>query len=387
MDWLEWLFYIMFNSVQKFLERVGTADKISFRVPGAFDFYWAVLAIFILAVFSIWRRRRAAGRLGVIFPLAREFLTLFGVLSALALFILALAEPYTIVAKRSPVYKDEAVDFIFDLTPSQLAEDVEPNRLEATKKAVLQAVDKLSAEGISYFCLGYFTLRFNRLLECSDGTETFKETVDRLDPSFSVGEGTNLLAAFQEDYGFVRKLIPKGTPITAVVMTDGGKEMWRTKNGMIVALEPDWKEEELKQRVVELSAKEGVRVIPVGVGGKDPVPVPSFDAFGKKKQITTSDGDVMYTNLDESIIRKIADWSGDKNRYFILGKGGKGENLAEWLSGYIISKKTIDHYIAREELSDLWLYPLVAGIVIGSVSLGALGIIGRFFSWCFRRKS
>ena len=287
--------------------------------------------------------------------LRNSFQALASIIAA-ALFITAYAEPYWIDNIKSPVRKGEVVDFVIDLSLSQNAEDIKPNRLEAGKAAILKAADALNSDGITTLCLAFFTYSFNRLLECTEDIANFKAIVERLDPAMGgyIG-GTNLLAAIPSDYDLIRsEVIPKKSRLTLFLITDGGKEMVRDKlTGAIKVLDSDWQEDELRKKVTELS-KTGIRIIPVGIGGSKPAPVLVGD-------------ETYYSLLDESIIKKIASWSGSPERYFIMRDGA---DFGKWISDQIILSRKIDHYRDETKETDLWKYFLLLGIGFASLVFG-----------------
>jgi len=149
------------------------------------------------------------------------------------------------------------------------------------------------------------------------------------------------------------------------LITDGGKEMFRDKlTGAVIASELDWKEDELRKKVVELS-KSGIRVIPIGIGGTKPAPV-------------IVDGETYYAMLDEKIIKKIASWSGSPERYFIMRDGA---DFGKWISDQILMNREVDYYRDESKETDLWRYPLLLGIFLASVAFGALGVVRKLVVW------
>ena len=297
----------------------------------------------------------------------RNFFQAIFAITAAASFIVALAEPFGVDKFKKPVWKGEVVDFVIDLLLSQNANDVKPSRLEVSKMAIFEAADVFNKEGITTLCLAFFTVNFNRLLECTPDIDNFKSIVQRLDTALAGNMGgTNLSAAIPADYGMIRaEVIPKNSRITLFLITDGGKEMSRDKlTGAVIASEPDWKEDELQKKAAELS-KSGVRVIPIGIGGTKPAPV-------------IVDGETYYTLLDEKIIKKIALWSGSPERYFIVRDGA---DFGKWISNQILMNREVDYYRDESKETDLWRYPLLLGIFLASVAFGALGVVRKLVVW------
>ncbi len=402
----------LFSMFYQYLLGLLKADSVAFRnteVP--FYFFSVGVVSFLLfgvgcmiffALCDMARRRRNAKKLGMSFSLFWEVTGLITVVTAFSFFLLGYSQPYGIIDGKRPVYKDEAVDFIFDLTPSQKARDIIDCRMEKTKNGdVVQvcvpiaridavkaeatyAVNRLVKEGVSYFCIGYFTgtKYLNRLIECTDSTESILDMLGRLDVAFAGEAGTNLTGAFGEDYTFVKSILPKETRITAVVITDGGREV-ACGNQMAPEESKDWNEKELEDRVRELTAKQSIRIIPVGVGSQKWVPVPTTDSNGREDFIRNKKGEILCTKLDEGVIERMALWSGDKDRHFILREG---KSLGDWLVLQALSGRRVDHYVPAEEYAEYWIYPVAAAVLLGSLYLGVLGFIGRLASWFLRRE-
>ena len=274
---------------------------------------------------------------------------------------------------KRPIYKGEAVDFGFDISESSGARDVSPERLEAAKRDVKKAVPKLQAAGISYFCLNYFTVAPNRLLECTTDTAGFLLTLQTLDRAFAARNSTNLLAAFKEHVSVLKNYIPEGTRITKVIITDGGKEAWRQKDGSIVVVEDAWSLDDLQKEVTRMTQEEKIRVIPVGLGGEKWVMVPTGGS--DNGVVETEDGSPVLTKLDAETIKKIALWAGDARRYFILD--GRAD-FGEWLASLMSREMIVERYIVEKSAPyELWRWPLGAGIFFLMISFGALGIFER----------
>ncbi|QQG44984.1 MAG: hypothetical protein HYW89_03190 [Candidatus Sungiibacteriota bacterium] len=365
-----------FDTIGPTLARMAGVDKILFHFPQA---WWMIGAVPLLVLWflrALYLRRRGASILGVRSGFVRHAPKYIFLITAIVGLVAAFSDPYGISTVPRPVYKGEALDFVFDLSPSQKATDVSPNRLEAVKIKVVGAIDLLSKEGTWIMCIGYFTMSFNRWRSCGPDLAGVKFDIAQLDTYFSYEEGTDLMAAFPTDYKELRKEgLSPGTRITLFIFTDGGKEMWYEAGGVVRVLEPDWNEAEFKKKIAEFT-KEGIRVIPVGIGGEKPVPVYITDNKGVSRPATRPTGEIVYTMLDEEILRKIAEWSGAPGRYFILREG---TSLERWITDTTLLSREVDHYVNDKKEKELWQYPLVVGIISGALALGALGFFPRIF--------
>src|SRR3989338_219203 len=381
-------FRLIFDTAYQWVAALVGYDDIRVRSPEYLILLGFVPLVILLGSWVIIRQRRAVRMLGMRYPVVRRIVALLMTSIAIAAIIITHTRPFSVVVSQKPIYKGEAVQFIIDLSNSQLAEDIQRTddngkvsyipRLVAVKYEIAAAVDGMSAMGISYFCLSYFTLAYNPLLECTDDIGNFKEVLARLNTSLAAGGGTDLLKAFGEDYVFVRSTVPKDTRITAIIVTDGGQEVCRKGDGSFERVIPDWNEGALRQRVEEVTTKERVRLIPVGVGGKELFPVPKLDTSGQKFYIRCKDGGVLVPRLDPTIIERVAGWAGDKSRYYILDRSHLGvHGFAAWLSSYMTAELVVDHYISQESTVDLRRWTLIVFIVSAALALGALGCIAQ----------
>ena len=122
-----------------------------------------LIPLLMLVAWWIWRvRKRAAERFATpammrrLAPEASEFKrpVKFGLmLLALALVILALANPQ--IGTRLQEVKQEGVDIfiVLDLSLSMKAEDIKPNRLEKAKLEIRNLIEKLGETGSGLSCL------------------------------------------------------------------------------------------------------------------------------------------------------------------------------------------------------------------------------------------
>jgi Ca-activated chloride channel family protein len=84
---------------------------------------------------------------------------------------------------------------------------------------------------------------------------------------------------------------------------------------------------------LERAANAGVRVHVVGIGSTEGVPIPVFDARGRREGfLRDEDGSVVTTRLGEQTLRTVAERTGA--RYVTAGAGGAGfDDLVDELVG------------------------------------------------------
>jgi Ca-activated chloride channel homolog len=205
---------------------------------------------------------------------------------ALAAFIVALARPQTGIT--SETVRSEGIDIILvlDVSSSMLAEDLEPNRLEAAKTVAADFVSGRRNDriGLVAFAGQAFTqapLTFdhgvvNSLLGELD--------VGMIEDGTAVGMG--LATAVK------RLRASRAESKVVILLTDG-----RSNRGEIGPL-----------TAAQMARALGVRVYAIGAGSQGTARVPVRDALGGTRYAT------MRVDIDEATLREVAEVTG--GRYF-----------------------------------------------------------------------
>ncbi len=207
------------------------------------------------------------------------------VLAAVAM-VFALARPQTSVSSQNVLTEGIDIVMVMDLSSSMLAEDLEPNRLEAAK---LVATDFVSGRlndriGVVAFAGKAFTqspLTFDRnvvqnlLFELESGM---------IEDGTAVGMG--LATAVK------RLEASEAASRVAILITDGSNN--RGEIGPLTA--------------AQMAEALGVRVYTIGVGTRGQARVPVTDDRGRRRYITTE------VDIDEESLQAVAERTG--GRYF-----------------------------------------------------------------------
>jgi Ca-activated chloride channel family protein len=278
-------------------------------VPLAGAFLWVALRA----------RRRALERFGES-PLVRRLAATVSrrglmarrilLLTALALLVVALARPQ--FGTRVETVRREGQDIVvaIDVSNSMLAEDIAPNRLEKAKLAVSRLIDRLEGDRIGLVAFAGEAFVQSPLTVDYAAAQLF---LNAMDPDLVPVQGTNLgaalavsLRAFDEEQQQYRVLI---------VITDGEDH-----------------EGEIDEAVAR--AKEsGVSIYAVGIGSPSGVPIPDFDAQGRRRGFKRdADGDVVTTKLEETTLRRIADETGGSYSR-VTARGNELDELADEIAG------------------------------------------------------
>lgn len=257
---------------------------------------WLLLLVPALALF-VWRRERdrraaledfAEGRLVPrltpdVDPrrrLAREALRLL----ALALLVVAIAEPRWGVHWEE--VKREGVDVVIalDTSRSMLATDVRPNRLDRAKLAILDLVSKLRGDRV-----GLVAFAGTAFLECPLTLDygAFGASLNSTSAGIIPRGGTNLAAAI--DTSLTAFEARQGKYEALILITDGE------------STEGDYKE------AAKRATEQGVRIYTVGIGTAEGELIPE-GAGGT--YVKDREGQVVKSRLDEQALQDIALASG-----------------------------------------------------------------------------
>lgn len=275
---------------------------------------FVMLPLVIIAFFwSIWRLRRFQRD-------ARELLAYSNIptwkrrissyvcyVIAMSLAILALAEPYIYVKTKYRQYDDIRLIFVVDVSRSMVyAEDVPPNRLEATKQEIKKFYTSL--DGVYESSILPFAGDTNPYFcPLTHNQNSFLETLEQLDWRSAPALGTDLskaVEAINEIYIKKDRIDKSGLNII-VLLSDGGREEALATN---------------RARVLQLTralAAKNFKFYTVGVGSDKPAPLIVRDSKGNFIEYIMDERNQISTSLmDEEILRQIADYGNGK--YYAL---------------------------------------------------------------------
>lgn len=264
----------------------------------ASQFFLALTALLVPATvaFLIWTwrlkqqaiRRFVSTRLmealtvGVSRP--RQIAKRIGVGAAVCLVLLALAQPQWGFREEEARLRGVDIMVALDTSKSMLATDIPPNRLERAKLAAqdLLGIAKTDRLGLVAFAGSAF-------LQCplTLDEEAFRTTLVQLDTETipqsgtALGEAINIaVEAFSKEGGGSRVL---------VLMTDGEDH------------------EEGSVEAARKAAAAGVRIFTIGIGTSNGEILFTADPYGNKVFIKDSGGNAVKSQLDESLLKKIAE--------------------------------------------------------------------------------
>lgn len=253
--------------------------------------YLLLLLPFLAAfyLFSNYRRRKAIRCFGDPQLMAQlmpdvskyrpdvKFWILF---ATIALFSVLLARPQFGSKLETVKRKGVEVMIALDISNSMLAKDVQPSRLEKSKRLMSKLVDEMENDkvGMIVFAGDAFTQ-----LPITSDYISAKMFLESINPSLISKQGTAIGAAINLA---TRSFTPQeGVGRAIIVITDGENH----EDGTIEA--------------AKAAAEKGIQISVLGVGSPDgaPIPVEGTNDFRKDRE-----GNVIVTRLNEAMCQEIA---------------------------------------------------------------------------------
>jgi len=314
---------------------------LTFGQPAALHLLWLLPLVAGLFWWAERRRRALIGRIvapklrallaGNTSPLRRIFRGAC-VLGALALLVVALAEPRLGYDTLEVPHRGRDVIVAMDVSRSMLAPDVAPTRLQRAKLLVEDLISELGGDRIglvafagSAFLQAPLTLDHGAVLAA----------LDEMDADLIPKGGTNIAAAirtgeeaFTKAEGFSR----------AIIIISDGEEL--DADGLAAARD---------------AAGDGVRIFTVGVGSTEGSEIP----LGPGEFVRDTSGKIVQSRLDAARLREIAEATGgfytplDESAARLLATDGIGK-MAEADITVGSSRRPIERY----------QWPLGAAIVL-----------------------
>jgi Ca-activated chloride channel family protein len=185
--------------------------------------------------------------------------------------------------------KKQGIDILIalDTSKSMLAEDVLPNRLDRSKLAIKDLVRKLKGDRI-----GLVVFSGTAFLQCplTVDYDGFVLALDDVDiNSIQVG-GTSIANAIYKAIDSYKDA--KSKEKVLIIITDGED----LEGGL--------------ERAVEKARYHGIQISSVGIGSAEGELIPIKRDDGKMSFLKDTEGNVVKTRLDESVLRKLASATG-----------------------------------------------------------------------------
>ncbi len=263
-----------------------------FRFANPQYLYLLVLVPVMLGLFAYARERRKkrleqfgdSELLNGLMPgasSARQHLKFYIPLVALLALIFVAARPQFGSKLETVKKKGLEVMVALDISNSMLAEDVQPNRLEKSKRMLYKLLDGLNNDkfGVIIFAGHPYTQ-----LPITTDYSSAKIFISSIQPDIIKQQGTAIGAALEmASRSFSEENVDRGQAI--IVITDGENH------------------EDDAVGVAKQIAERGIQVNVIGIGKPEgsPIPVPGSNGFRKDKQ-----GNTVVSKLNENMCMEIA---------------------------------------------------------------------------------
>lgn len=317
------------------------------------EFLWLLLLVPVIGYYLWWRRKKMTVVLqfssfqifNKIPQTLRERLRHIPLglrLLAIALFIVALARPQSISDKQN--ISTEGIDIVLelDISGSMLAEDFNPNRIEAAKQVATEFIDGRSNDriGLVVFSAESFT-------QCPLTTDyPVLKNLLREVKNGMIADGTAIGLAIAN--GVNRLKDSKAKSKVTILLTDGVNN--RGEIDPITA--------------ARIAATYGIRIYTVGVGAQGEAPYPVQTPFGIRRQMIPVD-------LDEKVLSQVAEMTGGK--YYRATDNRKLKSIYKEIDQLERTKMEVTAYKRYSELYSHWLLAgfaaLFIELVLGSTFL------------------
>ena len=278
---------------------------------------------------------RSGGR-----PIVKMSLTLLGI----ALLIVALANPQfgTKIEKGKRAGSDVAI--CFDVSKSMMAEDIQPNRLERSKRVVNNLLSTLAGDRVSL--VAFAGTSFIQMPLTNDYSAT-KLFLDDMNCDMMSAQGTAIGDAIET----AMKTFGYGDP----------DRQWEKKQGRaIIVISDGENHEDDAVGAARAAAKEGVRVCTIGMGLPDGAPIPEYDPRTRKNNYKRErGGSIIMSHLNEQMLRDIA--SAGDGVYVRASNAGSGlGDITKVIES--LDKEDYDEAVFTSYESQ-FMYPLAAGLM------------------------
>jgi Ca-activated chloride channel family protein len=317
-------------------------------------FLWLLLFLPAIGYYLWWRRRKMTVVLqfsslqafGKIPRMVRERMRHLPIglrMIAIALFIIALARPQSVLDKQN--ISTEGIDIVLelDLSGSMLAEDFSPNRIEAAKQVASEFIDGRTNDriGLVVFSAESFT-------QCPLTTDyPVLKNLLRDVKNGMIADGTAIGLAIAN--GVNRLKDSKAKSKVMILLTDGVNN--RGEIDPITA--------------ARIAATYGIRIYTVGVGAQGEAPYPVQTPFGIRRQMIPVD-------LDEKVLTQVADMTGGK--YYRATDNRKLKAIYKEIDQLERTKIEVMAYKRYSELYGGWL---LTGLLTFMLEIGLTSTVLR----------
>ncbi len=262
---------------------------------------------------------------------------------AIAFLIIAMARPQSVSDKQN--ISTEGIDIVLelDISGSMLAEDFNPNRIEAAKQVALEFIDGRSNDRI-----GLVVFSGESFTQCPLTTDyTVLKNLLREVKHGMIVDGTAIGLAIAN--GVNRLKDSKAKSKVMILLTDGVNN--RGEIDPITA--------------ARMASTYGIRIYTVGVGARGEAPYPVQTPFGIRRQMVPVD-------IDDKALTQVAEMTGGK--YFRATDNRKLKAIYKEIDQLEKTKIEVTAYKRYSELYNNWL---LAGLLAVLLEVGLASTVLR----------
>ncbi len=215
----------------------------------------------------------------------KSSLKLILLLLAISLLIIGLVNPK--IGTKMETVKREGVDIVFavDVSKSMLAEDIAPNRLEKAKRLVSEIINQLNSDRIGI--IAYAGQAYPQLPITTDYSAA-KMFLQSMNTDMLTSQGTAIDQAIR-------------------LATTYYDDEDQTNRVLFIISDGEDHSEGTTLNAVEEAREEGIRIFTIGVGKSKGAPIPIKRKGVVESLKKDSQGEVVITKLNESVLSEIAD--------------------------------------------------------------------------------
>ena len=273
-------------------------------------------------------------------PAFKMALTLLG----MSLLVVALANPQfgTRIEKGKRAGSDVAI--CLDLSNSMMAEDIQPNRLERSKRVVTNLLNSFTGDRVSLVAFAGTSFIQMPLTGDYGAAKLF---LDDMDCSMISEQGTAIGDAIEK-------------AMQTLGYGDEKREWEKNKSRAIIVISDGENHEDDAVGAARSAAKEGVRVCTIGMGLPEGSPIPEYDGRGRKNNYKReNNGSIIMTRLNEQMLREVA--SAGDGVYVRASNAGSGlSDITNLIAGLDKEEFGEAQFAAYESR---FMYPLGAALL------------------------
>ena len=247
--------------------------------------------LLIFWMYNIWKKKakRRFGDVSVIeglMPLVSEGKPVFKftlIIIAYIFLVIGIADPQ--VGSKLEKVKREGIDLmlVLDVSNSMLAEDIKPNRLERSKMAISNLIDKLEGDRLGIIIFAGNAYKQLPLTTDYSAAKLFLSAVDtKIVPTqgTAIGEAIEMAIKSFDDQEHNKAI---------VIITDGENH------------------EDDAVGAATQASEQGIKIFTIGMGLPEGAPIPLYNNYGTQTGFKKDrQGQTVITKLNEDMLRQIA---------------------------------------------------------------------------------